>query len=286
MRSASRSARAPASESSAGRGAVERGQRPGPVAAQAGPHRRRVAVEHQQRQQAVGREHPGQPATSGSGSRHVHEYAVAHHVEAARQEVHPGVAAVALDDRIRPRTALGLPGERRARGGDHLRVPLQTGHLVAGPRQAQCLCAAAHADVLHAPPPLGTRIRQLPRRPPAVVLRRPRTRPGGPRGPGTMLRDDGELTRPGTWGRSRRIAARASAPVARRAAHGCHRSHADRCTPEPLTPEPLTPEPLTPEPFGSEPFTAGPFTAGAALTTDPPPARAPYASATPYGERS
>ncbi|CAM5731388.1 hypothetical protein SHIRM173S_04624 [Streptomyces hirsutus] len=57
-------------------------------------------------------------------------------------------------------------------------------------------------------------------------------------------------------------------------------------TPEPLTPEPLTPEPLTPEPFGSEPFTAGPFTAGAALTTDPPPARAPYASATPYGERS
>ncbi len=79
-----------------------------------------------------------------------------HHVEAARQEVHAGVPAVALDDPHPLPDALGLPGQRVPRRGDHRRVPLQAGHLVPGPCQPQRLGALPHADV-EDPQPLAHR---------------------------------------------------------------------------------------------------------------------------------
>ncbi|OBQ47851.1 hypothetical protein A4U61_21510 [Streptomyces sp. H-KF8] len=57
-------------------------------------------------------------------------------------------------------------------------------------------------------------------------------------------------------------------------------------TTAPPTAAPLTRAPLIPEPFASEPFTVGPFAPGAVLTAGSSPTRPPYASATPYGERS
>ncbi len=74
------------------------------------------------------------------------------HVEAARQEVHTGVPAVALDDAHPAADALGLRGQRLPRDGDQPRLPLDPGHLVPGPRQPQRLCALPHPDVEHPQP--------------------------------------------------------------------------------------------------------------------------------------
>ncbi len=91
---------------------VEGAERGRPVSGQTRPHGQRVRVADEQREQTAGGEHPGQPRQQRIGLLDVHQHPVAqHHVEAARQEVHSGVPAVALDDLHAFPNALGLRGD-------------------------------------------------------------------------------------------------------------------------------------------------------------------------------
>ena len=136
---------------------VEGGQRPRPVPGQPRPHRQRVAVPYEQRQQPAGGQHPRQPRQQRVRLLDVHQDAVAeHHVEAARQEVDPRVPAVALDEPHPAPDALGLGGERLPGRGEQFRVTLEAGHRVPGPGQPQRLRALAHAHV-EDPQPLPDR---------------------------------------------------------------------------------------------------------------------------------
>jgi hypothetical protein len=129
---------------------VERGQGRRPVAGQARPHGQRVGIAYQQREQPARGQHPRQPREERVRLLDVHEYAVAqHHVEAAGQEVHARLAAVALEEPHPAPDALGLGGQRLPGHGEHLRVLLEAGHLMPGPGQPQRLRALAHSDVEH-----------------------------------------------------------------------------------------------------------------------------------------
>ncbi len=183
---------------------------------QSGAQRERVAVAHHQRQQAAGRQHPRQPREQRVGLLDVHQHPVAqHHVEAARQEVHAGVPAVALHDPHPLPDALRLAGQRLTRDRDHRGVPLHAGHLVPGPGQPQRLGALAHPDVEHAQPPAhgeapGYLLVQLPGHqllPYDVAKPGQSCRPGLGRVPGERRRAQGRSPRL-TWGfgsRRRRI---------------------------------------------------------------------------------
>lgn len=80
-----------------------------------------------------------------------------HHVETARQEVHPGLEPVALDEPDPLTDPGGLGFERLARRGHHLGIGLQPGHGVPGACQPERLGALAHADVQD-PQPLPDRV--------------------------------------------------------------------------------------------------------------------------------
>ena len=71
------------------------------------------------------------------------------HIEAAGQEVHPGVPAVPLHDPHPLPDPGRLGGQRLAGRGEQGGVVLQAGHRVPGPGQSQGLRAQAHADVEH-----------------------------------------------------------------------------------------------------------------------------------------
>ena len=149
-------------------GGVEGLQRRTEVAGEAGAHREGVRVPYEQREQTARRQHPGQPGQHRVGLLDVHQDAVAeHHVEAAGQEVHTGLPAVALDQLDPLPDALGLGRQGFAGRPQQLGVRLQTGHRVTGPRETQRLDAPAHTDVQDAQPltdrePPGYLLVQLP----------------------------------------------------------------------------------------------------------------------------
>ncbi len=112
-----------------------------------------------------GRPRSVRPGTAGRGQHagetgqhrvrfvHVHEHAVAQHdVEAAGQEVHARVPAVALDEAHPLPDPGGLRDQRLPGRLQHLRVGLHAGHGVPGARQPQGLRALPHADVEYPQP--------------------------------------------------------------------------------------------------------------------------------------